>query len=553
MAMEPVSYNPGEAIIREGEDGHDMFILESGSADVYKATHEKPLRAYHAGEFFGERALLVDGPRSATVVASGREPCVLYRLTAEHYQSLVLTNHTMAKNLERIQMDYTNSFLFTVPLLQKLSPGEREHLSELVETVHIEPGDTVIREGDIGYEMYVVELGQLQCTQGGKLIKEYMDGEYFGERALLEKEPRAATVSALTECRLLKLSEAAYRTALQNKALTDSLELAGEAYQQLANAQAKIVRQADRFEKRAMKMGGVVGLAAKGIGGTVGLVTAAAGAVAAVADAGLDAVESAVDNVESALDGSERYRMQHVGSEMDRELGFKEFEQLMSGPLLSNVLSLSDGDWAQRVNAIRQLRRAFDVADVDGNDQLEAEELEIVLLALDPSSQVTEADAQFVWAVLNPDGKAFLTWADFLVGMGFVRKDERAQSILNAGVNPNKWELISLLIDSPISASENQRLMSDLSVNNTLPCFQTPLSTTVTVAMYFARTLLDNLCLFLCPRCSRESASPRSKKCRSQWTSRASRCSLKRRAWVSCGICHQNRSPTSRATKPRCA
>ena len=238
-----------------------------------------------------------------------------------------------------------------------------------------------------------------------------------------------------------------------------------------ANAQAKIVRQADRFEKRAMKMGGVVGLAAKGIGGTVGLatktVTAAAGAVAAVADAGLDAVESAVDNVESALDGSERYHMHDVGSEMDRELGFKEFEQLMSGPLLSNVLSLSDGDWAQRVNAIRQLRRAFDMADVDGNDQLEAEELETVLLALDPSSQVTEADAQFVWAVLNPDGKAFLTWADFLGGMGFVRKDERAQSILNAGVNPNKWELLSLLIDSPISASENQRLMSDLSVNNT--------------------------------------------------------------------------------------
>ena len=40
---------------------------------------------------------------------------------------------------------------------------------------------------------YIVEVGRLECTKDGQLIKEYMDGEYFGERALLEKEPRAAT------------------------------------------------------------------------------------------------------------------------------------------------------------------------------------------------------------------------------------------------------------------------------------------------------------------------------------------------------------------------
>ena len=58
----------GETIMGEGEPGHEFMVLERGLAEVY--VHGDPVRMMHAGEFFGEMAVLSDGaPRSATVIA----------------------------------------------------------------------------------------------------------------------------------------------------------------------------------------------------------------------------------------------------------------------------------------------------------------------------------------------------------------------------------------------------------------------------------------------------------------------------------------------------
>lgn len=72
-AIEEVQGNEGDAIIKEGDQGDCMFILESGSLDctkVFKAgdapTH---LKVYQPGEAFGELALLYNAPRAATITA----------------------------------------------------------------------------------------------------------------------------------------------------------------------------------------------------------------------------------------------------------------------------------------------------------------------------------------------------------------------------------------------------------------------------------------------------------------------------------------------------
>jgi CRP-like cAMP-binding protein len=60
----------GEAIMGEGEPGHEFMVLERGRAEV--CMHGDPVRMMEPGEFFGEIAVLADGaPRSATVVARG--------------------------------------------------------------------------------------------------------------------------------------------------------------------------------------------------------------------------------------------------------------------------------------------------------------------------------------------------------------------------------------------------------------------------------------------------------------------------------------------------
>ncbi len=66
-------YHDGEVIIREGEVGHEMYVIQDGEVDIL-VEHEgeqRFLRKGRVGEFFGEMAIFDRAVRSATVRASG--------------------------------------------------------------------------------------------------------------------------------------------------------------------------------------------------------------------------------------------------------------------------------------------------------------------------------------------------------------------------------------------------------------------------------------------------------------------------------------------------
>jgi len=66
-------YRDGEMIIRQGEVGHEMYVIPDGEVDIL-LEHEgeqRFLRKARAGEFFGEMAIFDRDVRSATVRASG--------------------------------------------------------------------------------------------------------------------------------------------------------------------------------------------------------------------------------------------------------------------------------------------------------------------------------------------------------------------------------------------------------------------------------------------------------------------------------------------------
>lgn len=65
-------YAPGEAIIRQGETGTELFALERGSVEVLVTPEERPpvrVTVLDAGAIFGEAALLTNERRTATIVA----------------------------------------------------------------------------------------------------------------------------------------------------------------------------------------------------------------------------------------------------------------------------------------------------------------------------------------------------------------------------------------------------------------------------------------------------------------------------------------------------
>ncbi len=74
------NFNAGQVVQREGELGTTLYIIRSGAVDVYQAygdaEHQQQLASFGEGDFFGEMALLLGRPRSATIVASENTECM---------------------------------------------------------------------------------------------------------------------------------------------------------------------------------------------------------------------------------------------------------------------------------------------------------------------------------------------------------------------------------------------------------------------------------------------------------------------------------------------
>ena len=74
-AMEKIlhrrTYNDGEVVFNENEPGAGMYIIENGKVFIKVGKEEKVLAVLSNGDFFGEMALLLETPRTATAVAKG--------------------------------------------------------------------------------------------------------------------------------------------------------------------------------------------------------------------------------------------------------------------------------------------------------------------------------------------------------------------------------------------------------------------------------------------------------------------------------------------------
>ena len=68
-------------------------------------------------------------------------------------------------------------------------------------------GDIILREGEAGHEFYVVKSGSVAIRHGNKTLQVLAEGEIFGEMALIDSEPRSATVLAETDCVVVPVSE----------------------------------------------------------------------------------------------------------------------------------------------------------------------------------------------------------------------------------------------------------------------------------------------------------------------------------------------------------
>lgn len=109
--------------------------------------------------------------------------------------------------------------LDNIPLFAGLQTDQLARLSSRAVT-HSYPKNTiVINEGDVSNSLHVIIEGRVKIFRANEEGREIVlnlqgPGEYFGEIALLDAEPRSASVITLERCRIAILSKADFENFL---------------------------------------------------------------------------------------------------------------------------------------------------------------------------------------------------------------------------------------------------------------------------------------------------------------------------------------------------
>ena len=105
--------------------------------------------------------------------------------------------------------------LAKVPLFSDCSNRDLQTISRVVKDIDHRAGTVIAREGEPGVGLFVIVEGETEVTIGGKKKATLGPGEFFGEIALLDGGPRTATVTAITDVKLLGLTEWVFRGLMQ--------------------------------------------------------------------------------------------------------------------------------------------------------------------------------------------------------------------------------------------------------------------------------------------------------------------------------------------------
>ena len=101
-----------------------------------------------------------------------------------------------------------------VAMFRGLSKRNLVRIDQISRAKTAREGDVLMTQGQPGDEMMVVMDGRAKVRRGRRKIGEITAGQCFGEMALLENEPRSATITAIEPMRLVVIPGAGFRKLL---------------------------------------------------------------------------------------------------------------------------------------------------------------------------------------------------------------------------------------------------------------------------------------------------------------------------------------------------
>lgn len=229
-ALQPETVAQNTVIITQGDTGDYFYIVQSGNVDYYLS--DKPIEDPDAeggtqlrvpddygknvgtcgmGGSFGELALLYDCPRAVSCIASS--PVVnLWKVDQKTFRRTV-TRHAQKESSE------LKGLIRKITLFKDLDETTVSRFIHSMTTVFWKKGDRIVQKGEEGTVFYIIKEGNVKCHDiglGGSTFEDLVlgPGNWFGERALLTGEPRAANVTALTPVTTLAMDRTSFEESI---------------------------------------------------------------------------------------------------------------------------------------------------------------------------------------------------------------------------------------------------------------------------------------------------------------------------------------------------
>ncbi|TGZ84627.1 BcPKAR, component of the cAMP cascade : PKA regulatory subunit [Ascodesmis nigricans] len=204
-------------IITQGDVGDYFYVVEKGDFDIYVNDvgtmtpgpngMGKKVASIGPGGSFGELALMYNAPRAATVISTTPHN-VVWALDRVTFRRILLQGALARRKMYE-------AFLEEITILSSLLAYERAKIADALETATYEPGEIIIREGDPGDKFYFIESGVAEVIKKAEgLVRTLSKGDYFGELALLNDAPRAASIRAQTKVKVAFLGKDGFQRLL---------------------------------------------------------------------------------------------------------------------------------------------------------------------------------------------------------------------------------------------------------------------------------------------------------------------------------------------------
>lgn len=229
-AMQAVGSNRqldiGDVLCREGEASRQAFVIISGSVDARVSGHggEMVVERHGPGAIVGEVTTLIGGHRTATLIAAERS--VITLVERDVLQSIFDAHPDAADAVIMRARERTDRSRVAALLSEELQAPDGSVVAAIADRVtwrSLEAGDELFQRGDAADAAYLVVSGRLGVSDLGPATRnatmrdgatrtiEIGRGGIVGEFGLLEDRERSATVTALRDTELARLSAEDFR------------------------------------------------------------------------------------------------------------------------------------------------------------------------------------------------------------------------------------------------------------------------------------------------------------------------------------------------------